>query len=276
MDDGTGLTRIDPIILSQTRTTASFLVVATVLLIFKGRAGLAMPRKEMLRCLFLGVAGVAASNFFYYYAIAKMSVSLAIILQYTAPAWVLLYLVARRLQAPTMRRVLAVILAVVGITLAIGIVGQHDVRVNWPGVLAGFGAAFSFAFYNIFARDLVSRHRQWKVLVYALLGSALFWAILNPPWKILAAQYSLQQWLFLLAFAFLATLIPFSLYLAGLQYLDATRAIVTSCLEPVFTVVMAAIFVGESFSAIQVVGMVLVVVATIVIQLPENRRAAAA
>jgi drug/metabolite transporter, DME family len=270
------MTRIDPVILSQTRTTTSFLVAAVALLIFKGAAGLAMPRKDILQCLFLGVAGVAASNFFYYYAIAKMSVSFAIILQYTAPAWVLLYLVARRLQTPTARRVVAVILAVFGIVLAIGIVGEHDVRVNWPGVLAGFGAAFSFAFYNIFARGLVRRHRQWKVLVYALLGSALFWAILNPPWKVLAAQYSMQQWSFLIGFAFLATLIPFSLYLAGLQYLDPTRAIVTSCLEPVFTVVMAAIFVGETFSLIQVLGMVLVVVATVVIQLPENRRAAAA
>jgi DME family drug/metabolite transporter len=257
------------------RTSISFLVVALVLFIRDGRTALAMPRREIVRCLFLGVAGVAASNFFYYFAIAKMSVSLAIILQYTAPVWVLLYMVARRLQSPTMKRVLAVLLAFAGIMLAIGIVGEQKLAVNLPGVLAGFAAAFSFAFYNIFARDLVMKHRHWKVLVYALLGSALFWALLNPPWKVLAAQYSAQQWLFLVGFAFLATLIPFSFYLAGLQYLDATRAIVTSCLEPVFTVVMAAIFVGESFSTIQVLGMVLVIAATVLIQLPDRSRAAA-
>lgn len=267
------LTPLDPTILSQARTTISLLVLVVILLLRSGPAGLAMSRREIARCLALGIAGVAASNFFYYFAISKTSVSIAIIVQYTAPVWVLLYMVARRLQAPTLKRVLAVSLAVFGITLAIGIVGQENVRINWPGVLAGFGAAFSFAFYNIFGSGLVRRHSRWKVLAYALLGSVLFWAIINPPWKIIAAHYSGQQWLFLVAFAFLATLLPFSFYLSGLKHLDATRAIVTSCLEPVFTVMMAALFLGEFLSATQIFGMLLVIAATVVIQLPEKNAA---
>ncbi|MCI0349508.1 MAG: DMT family transporter [Acidobacteriales bacterium] len=268
------LTPLDATILSQARTTISFTVLALILLLRKGSAGLAMPRGEMMRCLFLGIAGVAASNFFYYFAISKASVSIAIIVQYTAPVWVLLYMVARRLQAPTLGRVLAVALAVFGITLAIGIFGQSNIRINWVGVTAAFGAAFSFAFYNIFGSGLVRRHSRWQVLTYALLGSVIFWAIINPPWKILAAHYSAHQWMFLVAFAFLATLLPFSFYLSGLKHLDATRAIVTSCLEPVFTVMMAAIFLSELLSLIQILGMILVIAATIVVQLPEKQKAA--
>ena len=270
------LTPLDPIILSQARTTISFLVIAIILLAKRGTQGLSMQRDEVLRCLFLGIAGVAASNFFYYFAIAKASVSIAIIVQYTAPVWVLLYMVARRLQNPTARRVLAVVLAVVGITLVIGIFGQSNVRINWLGVTAAFGAAFSFAFYNIFGSGLVRRHSRWQVLAYALLGSAIFWALINPPWKIVAAHYSGQQWAFLVAFAFVATLLPFSFYLSGLKHLDPTRAVVTSCLEPVFTIMMAAIFVGESLSLIQVMGMALVIGATVVIQVPEKQAAVAA
>jgi drug/metabolite transporter, DME family len=270
------LTPLEPVILSQARTTISFLVLVLILLARRGAAGLAMSRGEILRCLILGTVGVAASNFFYYFAISKASVSIAIIVQYTAPVWVLLYMVARRLQAPTARRVLAVALAVFGITLAIGIFGQTNVRINWVGVTAAFGAALSFAFYNIFGSGLVRRHSRWQVLVYALLGSAIFWAIINPPWKIVAARYSVAQWGFLVAFAFVATLLPFSFHLSGLKHLDATRAIVTSCLEPVFTVMMAAIFLGESLSFIQIVGMVLVIGATVVIQLPERQAAAVA
>jgi drug/metabolite transporter (DMT)-like permease len=184
-------------------------------------------------------------------------------------------MVARRLQAATLRRVLAVALAVVGIVLAIGIFGETDVRANWMGVTAAFGAAFSFAFYNIFGGGLVRRHSRWQVLLYALLGSMIFWAFINPPWKIVAAHYSGQQWAFLIAFAFVATLLPFSFYLSGLKHLDPTRAVVTSCLEPVFTVMMAAVFVGESLSLIQILGMALVIGATVVIQLPERQAAAA-
>lgn len=269
------LSPLDPIILSQARTTISLVLLLPILLIARGRSGIAMQPAQIGRCLILGTLGVAGSNFFYYFAISKTAVSIAIIVQYTAPVWVLLYMVVRRLQAPTVRRVLAVALALVGITLATGIVGQHDVRINWPGVSAALGAAFSFAFYNVFGRELLSVHSRWKVLLYALLGSAIFWAIINPPWKIAAAHYSGYQWLFLFVFALLSMLIPFSFYLSGLHHLDATRAIVTSGLEPVFTVIMAATFVGENPAAIQVFGMALVIVGTIVIQLPEDQRAAA-
>jgi drug/metabolite transporter (DMT)-like permease len=265
------LTPLDPVMLSQARTTISLLVLAPILLMRGGRAALAMPRMQILKCLVLGTLGVAASNFFYYFAISQTSVSVAIIVQYTAPVWVLMYMVTRRLEAPTPKRVSAVILAVVGITLAIGLIGQRDVRINWAGVMAAFAAALSFSFYNVFGHGLVTAYSRWKVLFYALLGSAMFWAIINPPWKIFAAHYSRAQWLFLVVFAFVSMLIPFSFYLSGLRHLDATRAVVTSCLEPVFTVMMAALFIGEALSPWQVVGMALVLVATVVIQLPEQR-----
>jgi len=68
----------------------------------------------------------------------------------------------------------------------------------------------------------------------------------------------------------LSMLLPFSFYFAGLQYLDATRAIVTSCLEPVFAILIAAAFLGEGLGPLQVVGVVVVLTASIVVQLPEK------
>jgi drug/metabolite transporter (DMT)-like permease len=66
-------------------------------------------------------------------------------------------------------------------------------------------------------------------------------------------------------------LIPFSLYFTGLQHLDATRAIVTACLEPVWAILLTAMIVGELVSPIQVVGIIVVLAATIVIQLPDRK-----
>jgi drug/metabolite transporter (DMT)-like permease len=223
----------------------------------------------VLRCIVLAVLGVAGSNFFYFYAIAKTTVATAIILQYTAPVWVLLYLVARRRQRATAWRLLAVAAAIAGIAL---VVGGH-LRANPAGVAAGLGAAFSFAFYNVYGHGLLARYDRWRVLVYTLLGASAFWLFINPPWKILAARYSGPQWGFLLAFSVISVLLPFSFYFAGLQYLDATRAIVTSCLEPVFAVLLAAIFVAESLHPVQVVGVAAVLAATVLVQLTERGEA---
>ncbi|MCI0356158.1 MAG: DMT family transporter [Acidobacteria bacterium] len=261
---------IDPLILSQTRTTFSVMALIPILLLRGGRQALAMGRGDLLRCLVLGTLGIAGSNFFYYYAIEKTTVATAIILQYTAPAWVLLYMLARHQQRPSLMRVAGVGLAVVGCALAIDVLGEGRLKLNPLGVAAAFGAAFSFAFYNVFGHKLLQRQNRWKVVTYALLGASLLWIVLNPPWKVLAAGYTRDQWIFLVIFAAISMLIPFSLYFSGLQYLDATRAVVTSCLEPVFAILLAVTFVGEPLQLVQVVGVVVVLLATVLVQRPDR------
>jgi drug/metabolite transporter (DMT)-like permease len=93
---------------------------------------------------------------------------------------------------------------------------------------------------------------------------------MNPPWKVVAAHYGREQWGFLLVFSLLSVLGPFSCYFAGLQHLEPTRAIVASCLEPVFSIVIAALVLGELLRPLQTVGIVLVLVAIVLIQLPER------
>ena len=258
---------IDSIILAQVRSTFSLLVLAPILLLQRGLVGLKLSAQDFGRCILLGVLGVAASNYFYYLAIQKTNVATAIVLQYTAPIWVLLFLVARGRQRPTAQRVISVALAVVGSALAIGAVGGSNFRINPAGIVAAFLAAFSFAFYNLAGHSLLAHHDRWKVLLYVLVGSALCWIVINPPWKIVAANYSGDQWVFLLIFAVTSALIPFSLYFAGLQHLDATRAVVTSSLEPVFSILIAAVALGEGIRPIQALGIAIVLMATILVQL---------
>jgi DME family drug/metabolite transporter len=137
--------------------------------------------------------------------------------------------------------------------------------------MAAFAAAVAFATYNVGGSHMVQRHDRWKVLLYALLGAVSGWLLVNPPWKVVAAHYTGEQWGFLAIFAATSALIPFSLYFSGLEHLDATRAVVTSCLEPVFSIVLAASFLGESVGPLQVVGMAVVIVATIIAQMPERK-----
>jgi drug/metabolite transporter (DMT)-like permease len=264
---GHALDPISPLILAQSRTTLSLLVLGPILLVRRGRAGMRMSRRDVFAVLLIGVLGVAASNYFYYYAIQVTNVATAIVLQYTAPVWVLMYMVVRRLQRATMQRLFAVGLALLGIALITGIVGGQ-LRISLIGILAAEAAALAFAYYNVAIPPLLERHDRWKVLVWLLFGAALFWLVVNPPWRF--PHLSGEQWAFLCLFALTSVLLPFSFYIAGLQYLDATRAIVTSCLEPVFSIVIAAIWLGETVTLLQVVGVMVVLAATVLIQLPDR------
>jgi drug/metabolite transporter, DME family len=268
---GQALRPIDPLILSQSRTTFSFIVLMVALVLLRGWNRLRLPVSDFLRMFVLGIFGVAASNYLYYLAIQRTNVATAIILQYTAPILVLLYTVARGLQKPTVQRISAVGLAVTGIALVIGIFGSSGFHLDAIGVIAALGAAFSFAFYNVGGHSILARYDRWTVLLYVIFSASLFWIVVNPPWKIAGAHYSVDQWLFLLVFSLISVLAPFSLYFAGLQHVEPTRAIVVSCLEPVFSIVIAAVALGEVMRPLQTFGIVLVLVAIVVVQLPDRR-----
>ena len=275
---GHAVPKIDPLMIAQGRTTISLFVLFPILLL-RHRSALRVRGLHLAQFLPLGVLGLAASNYFYYLAIERTSVATAIVLQYVAPVWVLMYMVARRLQRPTAQRVMGVALAVAGCALAVGLfacrpnfpwLGLSGVRFSSVGVLAAELAAISFAFYNVYAQHLLQTYSRWTVLVYALFWSAAFWAVVNPPWRIAAQHYTAGQWTFLAVFSMTSMLVPFSFYFSGLQHLDPTRAVVTSCLEPVFAIVLTALLLGEGVSSIQTVGMLIVLAATIMVQRPDR------
>jgi len=267
---GASLGSIDPLILSQSRATLSLAVLLPILLMRRGSSVLRVPGRDLLQFFLLGILGVAVSNYFYYLAIQRTNVATAIILQYTAPVWVLIYTAVRGAQRPSLRRSSAVGLAVVGCALAVGLVGSGGFRMDAIGITAAILAAFSFAFYNVGGHEVLARYDRWKVLLWVLVATSTFWIFVNPPWKIVAAHYGRQQWEFMLVFSLVSVLGPFSCYFAGLQHLEPTRAIVTSCLEPVFSIVITALALGELVKPMQTVGIALVLGAIVLIQLPER------
>lgn len=260
-----GRAQISPLVLSQARTTFAVIVLAGFLLLRYGPQFLRIRKRDLLLCALTGILGLAGSNYFYYLAIEKSSVAIAITLQYTAPVWVLITMVLHGRDRFSSRRVFAVILAMAGTALAIDVF-HSGLNLKAMGVLGGIIASFSYAFYNIVAQELVSRHHQFKIMFYALLAAAAFWLLVNPPQKLVAEHFTGAQWAFLFLFACLSTLLPYFFYFTGLKYLDPTRAIIASCLEPVFAILFAVTFVGEILRPVQVLGIAGVLVATILVQ----------
>lgn len=256
---------ISPLVLTQARTTFAAAILTIFLLLRNGTSALRISRRDLFLSALTGTLGLAGSNFFYYWAIQKTTVAVAITVQYTSPVWVLLFMVTRGRQRLTMTRVLAVLLALLGIALVTGLV-PAGMRLSAAGVGAAMLAAFSFSFYNITAQGLVTRNHPLKIMDYALLSSALLWLIVDPPWRLVARHYTGGQWGFLFLFSCLSMLLPYVFYFNGLKYLDPTRAVITSGLEPVFASLFAFVFVHEPLDALQVLGMAAVLFATVLVQ----------
>jgi drug/metabolite transporter (DMT)-like permease len=265
-----GRALISPVVLSQTRTSFAVLVLAVFLAVRYGAGFFHIGRKDFAQCALVGTLGLAGSNFFYYFAIQHATVAIAITLQYTAPVWVVLWMVFAGRERPSILRMASVLLALAGIALTIRIF-QHGGGLNLLGAGAAMVASFSFAFYNIVAQRLVSRNHHLRIMLYVLLGAAVFWLVINPPWRLADQHYSAAQWGFLLLFACCSTLLPYVFFFSGLKYLDPTRAVIACCLEPVFAVLFAAAFVHERVDWLQVLGILGVLSATVMAQIDPGQ-----
>jgi len=263
---------LSPLVLTQTRTTFTVLVFGSILLLRFGRSIFSITQRDLILSALVGTLGVACSNFFYYLAVQKSTVSLAITVQYTAPLWVLVYMVARGRERATLPRIAATLVAMLGTGLAIGVF-QSGVKFSVIAVSAALLASFGFAFYNIAGQGLVTRNHQFTVMFYMLVAAARMWAVISPPWKLASQHFSVRQWGFLFIFACLSMVLPYMLYLSGLKYLDPTRAVITSCLEPVFAILFAVLFVNETLRSLQVAGIVAVLVATVMVQIKPQFQA---
>jgi drug/metabolite transporter (DMT)-like permease len=245
------------------------LLIATALL----GPWLAWRRTELLRVrradwgyfVVLALFGVAAVQGTYYYAIAVLGVGLAILIQYIAPALIVLYdaLRGERVRAIT---VVAVGCALLGTALLVGNLDPGSMRahplhakpIHW---VVGFGAAFAFAFYVVFSKRGLRSYAPETILFYTFLIAGLFWAVVTPPWRIVAAGYGPDLWLLFIALGVFSTLVPFILFNSGLKRLPATQAGIVATLEPVVAVISAAVFLGESLRALQWLGALFVLVA---------------
>ena len=257
---------ISPMVLTQTRTSFTVLVLGPLILLRFGRRIFTISRNDLVMSALVGTLGVACSNYFYYLAVQKATVSLAITVQYTAPVWVLLYMVVRGRERATVQKTAAALVAMIGTALAIGLLNS-TVQLSVVGVASALLASFGYAFYNIAGQGLVTKNHPFTVMFYVLLSAAVLWLAVNPPWRLVEQHYSRDQWVFLFVFACLSMVLPYMLYLSGLKYLDPTRAVITSCLEPVFAILFAWIFVAETLRALQVAGIVAVLAATVMVQL---------
>jgi drug/metabolite transporter (DMT)-like permease len=127
----------------------------------------------------------------------------------------------------------------------------------------GFAAAIAFAFYVIYSKRGLAGYAPETVLFYTFLIAAFLWAIVTPPWRILAAGYGADLWLIFLGLGVFSTLVPFACFYAGLKRLPATQAAIVATLEPVIAVLSAALFLGEGLRPVQWLGAIMVLAASL-------------
>jgi drug/metabolite transporter (DMT)-like permease len=260
------VSRFDTLILAQTRTSLTFILLLVFFLI-RDRSIFRIDIKDLWKLIIVGVIGIALTNYTYYFTAKEASVATAIIVQYTAPVWVVLYSVfvikEDKIDLITM---LSLAFALIGCYVAVTGGSIQGLNLKGWAIITGPVSAFTFAFQILAMKQLLKHYSVWTVLVYVFGFSALFWLCVNPPWEIIAKSYSLNDWGILWVFAIISILIPQTAFAFGLRRLNAATVGIIGILEPVIAIVAAFLILGESLGVVQIFGALIVIAAVGILQ----------
>jgi drug/metabolite transporter (DMT)-like permease len=262
--------------LTEVRTTGAFLILATALALVRPES-LRVRRSELPVLLTFGVLGLAFVQWFYFEAISRLDIGVALLIQYIAPVLVALW--ARfAYHEPVRRRIWAALaLSILGIALLVEL--WSGLTLDGLGVAAAFGSAVTFAVYILSAERAVTRRDPLSLVCYGFLLASIFWAILQPWTSFPVGQVdesvsllgrledlSLPVWLLMGWMVVLGTIVPFALLAASLRHIPASRAAITAMFEPVAATVFAFAWLGESLTAYQLIGALVVLGAILLAQ----------
>ena len=267
---GHPLGNIDPLILSQSRTTFSCVLLFLAQLSRRGWKQLRVTRNDFGRMALLGVLGLAAANYFYYLAIQKTNVATAITVQYTAPIWCCWYAVTRSSKAYDSE--------------ANGgcVVSRWHRRRDWsfqfrrsaPQPDRSNGRYTGGIFLLLLQHQRPQRNGVARPLDSCVLYDSYIVRVLaatESPVEDLLGSLFVRAMVVSRMFCSRFNADSVLLLLCGTENLEPTRAIVASCLEPIFAILIAAVALHETVRPSQALGMLMVLAAIVIVQAPETR-----
>jgi drug/metabolite transporter (DMT)-like permease len=212
----------------------------------------------------LGI-GLAVVQWSFFFAIHRLHIGIALLIQYVAPILVALW--ARFVFHEHVRRRIwaALALSLAGLTLIVEI--WHGGRLSGPGLTAAVLAAISYAMYVLVAERGVRRRDPISLSAWGFLFATIFCSLLAPWWTFPGrrvddhvsllgnlASMHVPLWLLMLWMVVLGAIVPFGLIVSALRHISATRAGITAMLEPVVAIVVAWAWLGESLQPVQLSG----------------------
>jgi len=255
----------------QTRATFAFVILAISLLFFK-RKSLTFKKEKSFGWILAGIIGVAGANYTYYSTIKLSSVGTAILIQYTAPALVMIYSVIRKEETVTGLKILALVISLIGCFFAIGTGTDALFEAGWLAVVVGFSSALCYASMAIIGRYFSKDQNPdlLQNLVFTLMFASIFWCFFDPPTNWGNWNLTAMEWSSLVAFSLVSVLFPYIFFFLGLKYLSSSTVMIIQTFEPVSAIVTAWIFLDETMGGLQLLGTTLVIGAIVMLAMSSK------
>ncbi|WP_157868132.1 carboxylate/amino acid/amine transporter [Pyrococcus abyssi] len=203
-----------------------------------------IPRERLKFYIIYAFFSIFLFYSLYFYTVKISSVSFAVLMLYTAPAYSTIFGRLIFKEEITQRKLIAVALVIAGVL----ILNSGEISFTGKAIAVGLASGLTYALYGVFAKMAVNKEEPEQVLFNVLLIGAIF---LLP---FTSFKVPLQSVPYLLALAFFPTFLGYILYNRALKSVEVSRASVVATIEPVVAMVLAFLIFGEKLTIIQLIG----------------------
>ncbi|MED3561532.1 DMT family transporter [Bacillus xiapuensis] len=228
------------------------------------------PKDWIQLCIF-AVIGMLAGQYTFIETLDKSNAVTATLFQFLGPIIITIYVATRKKKLPTTMQLLAVVAAVSGTFYLITNGSIENVVLSKRAILYGTLTAVTFAFYTLHPKSLIKRWGTLQIVGWGmLLGGVVLWMVHRQfSFHQVAGTLTIGTFLMLLIILLSGT-VSFLLYIGSLKYLSAVETGLLSSIEPLVAAILSIAWLKESFGAYQLLGGAFIVVAVILLTLPER------
>ena len=245
--------------------------LAFSLLLIKDRSGFRIALRDLPLFLGLGFGSILFFTICYFSAITIMPLSMAAILLYTSPIWIMLMSVLFFREKLNRIKLVALALAFAGCVLVSGISGEG---LTLTGLLLGLGSGIGYGLYSILGTIALRKYSPYTVTTYTFLFAAAgSWLVCGPAdviSKLSAAGNLTGLLLFCVLTGLVTAVIPFLAYTLGLRTVEASRAGILATIEPLVATLVGILFFSESLTLLSGMGIVLILTAVVLLNRKQH------
>ena len=221
--------------------------------------GTSLPRgKILLGLVLMGALGYVGQSFCYFTGLTLASAGLVALLLYLYPAIVTVISVIFLKEPVSKLKITALVLALAGTVLTIGPAGGGQPL----GIILSLGAAFIYSIYILVGSKIVKQGTAIQSSTVIIISAAVVYggliSIQGPAFPV-----TLPGWISVIALALISTVLAVVTFLAGLERVGPTNAATLSTIEPVVTVVLASLILGETITPLRILGGMMILLAVI-------------
>ena len=236
-----------------------------IFLIIYDRKMFRIKIKDIWCFLGTGLLSIVFFNLCYFKEITLTTLSVAAILLYTAPAFVMVISAFCFKERFTGRKLLSLAFSFVGLIFVTGVIGDAG-RLTLNTLLIGLGAGLGYALYSIFGRYALERgYHTFTISFYTFLFATIGTLFFSHPLFIMRqVTSSVGSIGFVLAFALVSTVIPYIVYTIGLKDVENGFASIIASIEPVIATINGILWFQEKLRVGVIIGIVLVLTGIII------------